>query len=102
MSDAVKSPDAERELAREAARAFCAQFGFPAEDLAALDAPPLFEGVPVERDGTAAVAFRWLGGGRGEPYVQPEIGATGDVVTVYGGFSHREFGPWLYRPKDQA
>ena len=76
--------------------------GFRAEDLAALNAPPLFEGVPVERDGTAAVAFRWLGGGRGEPYVQPEIGATGDVVTVYGGFSHREFGPWLYRPKDQA
>jgi hypothetical protein len=97
MADVLNHPDAMRELAREAARAFCTQFGFSAQHLQALDGPPLFEAVPVERDGRQALAFRWLGGGRGEPYVQPEVSPAGDAVTVYGGFGHQEFGPWPYR-----
>jgi hypothetical protein len=100
MSDVLKQPEAMRELAREAARAFCTQFGFSAEHLQALAGPPVLEAIPVKRDDRQLLAFRWLGGGRGGPYVQPEISPDDDSVTVYGGFSHQEFGPWPYhQPK---
>ena len=85
------------ELARAAAKAFCEHFDFPSQQLQELDGPTLFDPVPLDRDGRSVTAYRWLGGGRGGPYVQVELPDDGDGdVVVYGGDAHREFGPWRY------
>jgi len=97
----TETDDSRLDQARTAARAFCVHFDFPASQLQELDGPPLFEPMPLERDGRSVTAYRWLGGGRGGPYVQVEIpdDSTEDVV-VYGGDAHGEFGPWPYSPSE--
>jgi hypothetical protein len=81
-------------LARSAAKAFCATFSFPPDQISHLDGSPIIEPVSLERDGRPIVAYRWLGGGRGGYYVQVEVYQDNNQVVVYGGYSHQEFGPW--------
>jgi len=83
-------------LARAAARAFCAQFDFPPAKRRELEGAPLFEPVTIERDGHPVIAYRWLGGGRGDYYVQAEIAQDTCQVVVYGSSGHQEYGPWVY------
>jgi hypothetical protein len=82
------------ERVRAPSRAFCRRFDFPAESLDELEGPPLFAAIPVSRDGRTWITYRWLGGGRGGPYVQPEIHRETGEVVVYGGTGDAEFGPW--------
>jgi hypothetical protein len=100
MNSSSSSTDTHLGLAREAAREFCRRFGFTSEQVGELAGPPLFEPTPLDRDGRQVIAYRWLGGGRGGPYVQAEIEEKTGLVTVYGGRGHEEFGPWTYRPED--
>ena len=86
-------------LARSAATAFCTNFGFPADQMGRLDGPPLVGPLSLEREGRHAMAYRWLGGGRGSYYVQVEIYKDTHQVVVYGGYSHQEFGPWDFHDK---
>ena len=88
-------------LARSAAKAFCATFDFPAEKIRELDGPPILGPLSLERGGRSVMAYRWLGGGRGDYYVQAEVSQdqSQDVV-VYGGYSHQEFGPWSFNEAD--
>jgi hypothetical protein len=73
-------------------------FAFSPDHLQALEGPTIFDPVPLERDGRKVIAYRWLGGGRGGPYVQVEVAEDNEQdVIVYGGEAHREFGPWRYR-----
>ena len=91
--------EARLEQARAAAKAFCAQFEFPADQIQAFDSPVLLGPVPIERDGKMVTAYRWLGGGRGGPYVQVEVPESAeDEVVVYGSDAHHEFGPWQPEP----
>ena len=83
-------------LARSAAKAFCSKFNFPAEKKSLLNGPPISESVYLKRNGRDVVSYRWLGGGRGDYIVQPEIFVDNGQVIVYGGYSHKEFGPWVY------
>jgi len=84
-------------LARSAAKAFCATFNFPADQISRLDGPPLIEPVSLEREGRPTTAYRWLGGGRGSYYVQVEVYQDDCQVVVYGGYAHQEFGPWNFQ-----
>jgi len=84
-------------LARSAAKAFCKAFNFPADQISELDGPPIIEPVSLEHEGRPTVAYRWLGGGRGTPYVQVEVYQDNNQVVVYGGYSHQEFGPWNFQ-----
>ncbi len=78
----MTTPVSTLELARAAARTFLATHDLPAELLAQLDEPPLLGPVSLTVDGVAATAYRWLGSGRGETYVQVAVGP--DAVTVNG------------------
>jgi hypothetical protein len=98
MSAMNKDQQEELLLACSAAKAFCDKFNFPAGKRDQLDGPPLFDPMSLERDGRPVVVYRWLGGGRGDCYVQVEVYQDNNQVNVYGGYSHREFGPW--RPKE--
>jgi len=82
------------ESARKAALKFCKKFNFEKKDLDELQGPPLDGPVMFERMGDPVVVYRWLGSGRGGRYVQPEIDIKSGKITVYGGYSHYEFGPW--------
>jgi hypothetical protein len=70
------------EVARAAARTFLATHDLPAELVAQLDDPPLLGPVTITVDGLDATAYRWLGSGRGETYVQVAVGP--DAITVHG------------------
>jgi hypothetical protein len=96
MSAMKRDPQQELMLARSAAKAFCTTFHFPVDKLDQLDNPPLFDPISLEREGRPVVAYRWLGGGRGDYYVQVEIDQDDDRATAYGGDSHQEFGPWVF------
>jgi len=87
----------QQEQARSAARAFCTEFGFPEGRMKELDGPPLSGPLSLERDGRQVVVYRWLGGGRGDYYVQVETDEDGGRVVVYGGYGHKEFGPWTFK-----
>jgi hypothetical protein len=91
----VKS-ETELDVARAAAKAFCSKFNFPADKISELDGPPLFQPTPLQREGREVVSYRWLGGGRGDYYVQVEIYQDNGQVVVYGGYAHQEFGPWTF------
>ncbi len=98
MNPTLSAAEAELELARAAAREFCRQFGFSPDQMRALAGPPLMEPTALDRDGRRVTAYRWLGGGRGGPYVQAEVEEDTGKVVVHGGFGHQEFGPWPYTP----
>lgn len=93
-----KAKEAELEIARSAAKAFCAEFGFSSDELLKLRQPPLSGPVSLERDKRQVVTYRWLGGGRGDSYVQVEIYQDYQQVVVNGGYGHEEFGPWQFDP----
>ena len=82
------------EKARRAAMDFALHFEFPSRYIEQLKGNPVQEPSVIDRDGVAVEVFRWLGHGRGDAYVQVEMSKNNDDVTVYGGFEHREFGPW--------
>ena len=86
-------------LARQAARAFCRRFDFPAEKIAELNGEPLFKS-SLERDGHRVTAMRWLGSGRGDYVVQVELYTDSKRIVVYGGYAHRMFDPLVYRKDD--
>ncbi len=92
-SDAT-SPIRNLDRARAAAIAFARRFEFTATEIDRLAGPSLGEPIVLERDSDTVEVFRWLGNGRGQPIVQVEISRTTGEVTVYGGYEHREFGPW--------
>lgn len=99
MSEGQEAAHAEQDLshlerARVAAMSFCHRFGFSDGYLDQLNGSPIQEPLVIDRDGISVEVFRWLGHGRGEAYVQVELKKENDEVTVYGGFDHREFGPW--------
>jgi hypothetical protein len=82
------------ERARAAAREFCRHFGFTKHYVDQLKGNPIQKPLVIERESAKVEVFRWLGHGRGAPYVQVELCMERDEITVYGGFNHREFGPW--------
>ena len=82
------------ESARVAARAFCRHFAFPKSYVDRVEEDPIQKPLVIERKGTPVEVFRWLGHGRGEAYVQVELGVKTNEVTVYGALRDREFGPW--------
>lgn len=82
------------ERARAAAREFCRHFGFEKRYVDQLKGDPIQKPFVIERENAEVEVFRWLGNGRGAPYVQVELGMETDEASVYGGFDHREFGPW--------
>ncbi len=88
--------EAEKRLknARAAAKRFCRQFSFPQHYVEHLEGDPIQKPLLIDRDGVRVEVFRWLGHGRGAPYVQVELEIEGSRLTVYGGFKGREFGPW--------
>lgn len=98
QNDAAGSAEGEQttrlERARAAARGFCRHFEFPPEYINQLDGNPIQKPLVIERNGSQVEVFRWLGHGRGAPYVQVELGNKTDEITVYGAFKDREFGPW--------
>lgn len=56
--------------------------------------PPVVGPVAITRDGRPMVAYRWLGAGRGEDYVQVELdGETGDIV-VHGARGDDQLSEW--------
>lgn len=79
---------------RKAAMEFCLKFGFPKEKQEELKGPPLEGPINLKRNGKQMKVFRWLGHGRGDYIVQCEIDIDTGQITVYGGFGHKEFGPW--------
>jgi hypothetical protein len=87
----------EAALARSAAKAFCAIFNFPADQITRLDGPPVIEPLSLDREGRRVMVYRWLGGGRGTYYVQAEVYQDNHQVVVYGGYGHQEFGPWDFQ-----
>ncbi len=76
------------EAARSAARIFLASHDLPTGLLAKLDDPPLLGPVTITVDGLDATAYRWLGSGRGETYVQVAVGP--DAITVHGAHDDRQ------------
>jgi hypothetical protein len=80
--------------ARAAARRFCREFGFPQYDIDRLEGDPIQPPLVIDRNGHPVEVFRWLGHGRGAPYVQVELGTETADVTVYGAARDQEFGPW--------
>ena len=82
------------ERARAATNEFCHRFSFPASYLDQCSGDPIQKPLVIDRNGVSFEVFRWLGHGRGAPYVQVEISLETDDVIVYGGFNDREFGPW--------
>jgi len=82
------------ERARTAALEFCHHFGFPQNYIDRIKGNPIQKPLVIERNGKPVEVFRWLGHGRGESYVQVELGTKTDEITVYGALSDREFGPW--------
>lgn len=82
------------EIARAAACNFCKEFKFKEKYLSKLQEPPVDGPIYLERDKDKFVVFRWLGGGRGDIYIQTEVNLKSKKITVYGGYSHQEFGPW--------
>lgn len=90
------SPAEQLRRARAAAQTFAREKAFSPERIAKLAEAPLGEPVTIKRDGRDVTTFRWLGHGRGDDYVQAEVAASDGSVVVYGGFAHREFGP--FRP----
>ncbi len=86
------------ELARSAAKAFCLKFEFPSEKIKQLNESP-FNISSVNREEHKVISYRWLGGGRGNYYVQTEINKDNNEIVVYGGYSHKEFGPWIYNER---
>jgi hypothetical protein len=94
--EAARSAEAENRLerARAAAREFCRHFGFPQQYLDQLKGNPIQRPLIIEKSGVPVEVFRWLGHGRGAPYVQVELDTKTDELTVYGSFNDREFGQW--------
>ena len=92
----VSNRQAEKRLkqARDAAKQFCRQFSFPQHYLERLEGDPIQKPLLIDREGVRVEVFRWLGHGRGAPYVQVELKIEGSHLTVYGGFKGHEFGPW--------
>ena len=98
MSDSQKDASAggmnHLERARMAALDFCRHFEFPNHYVDQVKGEPIQEPLVLDRDGVSVEVFRWLGHGRGAAYVQVEVSRESNEITVYGGFEHREFGPW--------
>jgi len=83
---------AELRAARSAARTYCQMHALP--DARSIDGPPVLGPVAITRDGRPMVAYRWLGAGRGEDYVQVELDTeTGDIV-VHGARGHDQLSEW--------
>ncbi len=80
------------ESARIAARGYLDRNDFPVETLAEVDGPPILGPVVFDRDGRTVTAYRWLGGGRGQTYVQVEMAA--DTITVRGACGDAEVSEW--------
>jgi hypothetical protein len=91
---AKREESARLEQARAAARKFCRHFDFPQKLLDRLVGDPIQKPLIIERNGTRVEVFRWLGHGRGAPYVQVEMGIKTPEIIVYGAFKDHEFGPW--------
>ena len=96
MNSATPEPLGELALARAAATRYAASVGLPPDQVDELKGPPLSGPVDVERAGTSVVAYRWLGGGRGAPYLQVELDRDAGVVTIYGGANHQDREPAIY------
>jgi len=97
-SEHEREHDRALELARAAARSYCEEHQLG--DAAGLDDPPLLGPVTIERDGRSVVAFRWLGAGRGEDYVQAEVHLDSGQVTVSGAKGHDTLPTWTQRDSD--
>lgn len=80
------------EAARIAARGYLDRFDFPPGTLAEVDGPPILGPVVFDRDGRTITAYRWLGGGRGQTYVQVDMAA--DAIKVSGARGDAELPPW--------
>jgi hypothetical protein len=91
------APSDELAIARGAARRYSESVGLPDDQARELLEPPLSGPVDIDRDGNAVSAYRWLGGGRGAPYLQVEVDRAHGVVTVFGGANHVARDPVVYR-----
>jgi hypothetical protein len=89
--------DPQLEVARSAAKAFCSKFKFPPEKMKELDGSPKFGPSVLKYEGQNVTAYRWLGAGRGDYYVQVIFSHESKRVVVHGGYEHKEFGPWVYK-----
>ncbi len=58
-----------------------------------LNASPKLGPSTFEYRGQNVTAYRWLGGGRGDDYVQVMFYHESERVVVYGGYAHKEFAP---------
>ena len=76
------------ETARDAARTFLESRDFPSELLVRLTTDPVLGPVTLMRDDVQVTAYRWLGAGRGEDYIQVEVGPA--QITVRGARGDRE------------
>lgn len=86
----------ELEEARTAARRYLQHHGFATADLDGLEQPPILGPVPfTDADGETVTAYRWLGAGRGESYVQAEVGA--ERIVVHGAHGDRGLPPTTTR-----
>lgn len=87
------SESEQQATARSAARAYLQMHDY-GQDTRGLDGPPLLGPVVVTRDRQSLVAYRWLGAGRGENYVQVEIDTESGATTVHGSAGHEAFPAW--------
>lgn len=78
------------ELARSAARAYAAEVGLPGEQTGQLVSAPVLGPVDIGEPDAAVVVYRWLGGGRGGPFLQVEVDVASGRVTVFSGSDHEE------------
>jgi hypothetical protein len=97
---AARSPEDELALARAAAYIFADSAGLSDDQVRALADPPLCGPVAIDRDDRALTAYRWLGSGRGGPYLQVEIDHAARTVTVHAGDHHEERPPGIYTIDD--
>jgi hypothetical protein len=77
----VTTPD-ELAIFRSAARRYGRKHGFAGT--AAIDGPPVLGPVRLMRDGRPIVAYRWLGSGRGQDYIQVEMDDETGAIVVHG------------------
>jgi hypothetical protein len=78
------------ELARSAARAYAAEVRLPAEQAGQLAGAPILGPVDIGEPDAPIVVYRWLGGGRGGPFLQAEVQVALGRVTVFSGSDHEE------------
>jgi hypothetical protein len=88
---------ADLEVARSAAKAFCVKYKFPPAKMRELDGSPVLGPSALKYEGQNVTAYRWLGGGRGDYYVQVMFYHESNRVVVHGGYEHKEFGPCTYK-----